>query len=319
LHSETALISGSALDFFQGAYKTSLHSTPQRITLSPAAKKPALSTLSSLPRPGDGIIFLGMGGGVEFLLDTHDSLVWCKWDASLTLADVALYLLGPIVGFMLRVRGTTCLHASGALVNGNALAITGSSGAGKSTLAASFAAAGYSILTDDVLPLTTINGEIHTQSGYSRLRLFPNSFKNLQELPDELPPLAPGWDKCFLNLAAGNYQLHKASAPLKVIYVIDWSVSEKPSPAIIPIEGAAAVSRLAANTYRNELLSVEMRTQEFYFLSTLSATVKVRKLCPVDDIASIGALREMLLADFEQATRRQQFKPADPAERGTQR
>jgi hypothetical protein len=299
-----------SIGFFPGGLQDLIAQHATTYHIEPGCEKAGPEHLIVTTASGGRYYLFRYGGGVEFLLDTHDSLVWCKWDASLTLADVALYLLGPIVGFMLRVRGTTCLHASGALVNGNALAITGSSGAGKSTLAASFAAAGYSILTDDVLPLTTINGEIHTQSGYSRLRLFPNSFKNLQELPDELPPLAPGWDKCFLNLAAGNYQLHKASAPLKVIYVIDWSVSEKPSPAIIPIEGAAAVSRLAANTYRNELLSVEMRTQEFYFLSTLTATVKVRKLCPVDDIASIGALREMLLADFEEATRQEQLEPA---------
>jgi hypothetical protein len=259
------------------------------------------------------------GAGVEFLLDSHDSIVWCRWQASLTLEDVALYLLGPILGFMLRLRGTTCLHASGVLVNGIALAITGSSGAGKSTLAASFAAAGYPILTDDVLPLTTINGAIHTQSGYSRLRLFPNSFKNLQELPDELPLLAPGWDKCFLDLASGNYQLHKTSAPLKVVYVVDWGATEKLSPAIIPIGGTAAVSLLAANTYRNELLSADMKKQEFYFLSAMAATVKVRKLCPVDDIASIPLLREMLLADFEQVTKNEQFELAEQAESGAPR
>jgi hypothetical protein len=259
------------------------------------------------------------GEGVEFLLDTHDSTVWCRWRDHLTLEDIALYLLGPIIGFMLRWRGTTCLHASGVLVHGCALAITGPSGAGKSTLAASFAAAGYPILTDDVLPLTTIDSEIHTQSGYSRLRLFPNSFKNLQELPDELPLLAPGWDKCFLDLASGNYQLHKTSAPLKVIYVIDWGASENQSPAIMPLDSTAAVSLLAANTYRNDLLSTKMRKQEFYFLSTLAATVKVRRLCPVDDIASIPLLRAMLLADFDQVIGHEQFNTAERGESGTQR
>ena len=259
------------------------------------------------------------GYGVEFILDTHDSIIWCRWKESLTLEDVALYLLGPVIGFMLRLRGTTCLHASGVLVNGNAFAITGASGAGKSTLAASFAAAGYPILTDDVLPLTSINGEIHTQSGYSRLRLFPNSFKNLRELPDELPLLAPGWDKCFLDLASKNYTLHRACAPLKVVYVVDWGASEKHSPAIIPMTGTTAVPILAANTYRNELLTAAMRKQEFYFLSTMASKIKVRKLCPVDDIASIPRVREMLLADFEQATRHGQSQPAAQAESRTQR
>ncbi len=269
--------------------------------------------------PGERYFHFIYGEGVEFVVDTHASNVWCRWHAPLTFEDVALYLLGPIIGFMLRWRGTTCLHASGVLVHGAALAITGASGAGKSTLAAAFAAAGYPILTDDVLPLTTINGEIHTQSGYSRLRLFPNSFKNLQELPDELPLLAPGWDKCFLDLASDNYQLHKASAPLRVIYVLNWGASEQESTTITPIASSAAVSLLAANTYRNDLLSTKMRKEEFYFLSTLAATVKVRQLCPVDDIASIPLVREMLLADFEQMTELAKLEHAEQAESGAVR
>jgi hypothetical protein len=248
--------------------------------------------------------------GPDFIVDTQDSNVWCIWQESLTLEDVALYLLGPILGFMLRVRGTTCLHASGVLVNGNAFAVTGASGAGKSTMAAAFAAAGYPILTDDVLPLTTINGEIHTQSGYSRLRLFPNSFKNLQELPDELPLLAPGWNKCYLDLAGGDYKLHRPSAPLKVIYVVDWSDPDRTVPEILPMKATEAVSILAANTYRNELLSTAMRKEEFFFLSTVVAKVQVRKLCPVDDIASVPLVRQMLLADFEQLTGHAPTQPA---------
>jgi hypothetical protein len=71
---------------------------------------------------------------------------------------------------------------------------------------------------------------------------------------------------------------------------------------------------LAANTYRNDLLSADMRKQEFYFLSTLVATVKVRQLCPVDDIASIPLLRELLLADFEQVIGLEQVEPAEQLE-----
>ena len=172
--------------------------------------------------------------GVEFVIDTLTATVWCRWRESLTEEDAALYLLGPVLGFMLRWGGTTCLHASGILVNNNALAITGSSGAGKSTLAAAFATAGYPILTDDILPLSIIDGNIHTQSGYSRLRLFPSSFEHLPELPDELPLLAPGWNKCFLDLSAGNYRFHRNCAPLKVIYVVDWSSRERKAPSITP-------------------------------------------------------------------------------------
>jgi len=57
---------------------------------------------------------------------------------------------------------------------------------------------------------------------------------------------------------------------------------------------------LAANIYRNELLSADVIKQEFYFLSPMAAAVTVRKLRPLDDITSIPLPREILLADFEQ-------------------
>lgn len=253
------------------------------------------------------------GEGVEFIIDQDAMTVWCVWKEPLVLEDAALYLLGPVVGFMMRLRDITCLHASAGVVDGYAFAVTGPSGAGKSTLAASFAAAGYPVLTDDILPLTTENGVIVTHSGNSRLRLFPNSYKNSQELPDELPVLSPGWDKCYLDLALEPYTLQKASENLKVIYIIDWKTDEIDRPSITATSGASSVSSLVANTYRNELLSPEMRAKEFIFLSQLVSIVTVKKFYPINDITAVPQLREMLLEDFrkEIAIQKQTMPNAD--------
>jgi len=249
---------------------------------------------------------LAYAEGVEFLLDTRDAVVWCMWDNALTREVAALYLLGPILGFVLRLRGITCLHASGILVDGRAIAIAGFSGAGKSTLAASFAAAGYPILTDDVLPVARINGETYAQPGYGRLRLLPHSFKNLPGIPNELPALAPGWEKCYLDLAAENFTTHGSPAPLDAIYILDWRSSERRSPSITPVSLALAVATLAAHTYRNELLSAALRRQEFYSLGAVAASARVCTLRPVDDINAIPLLRDMLLQDVEQEARHRQ-------------
>ena len=236
--------------------------------------------------------------GVEFICNRSATAIWGIWKKSLTLEDAALYLLGPIIGFMLRLRGITCLHASGVVVDGEALALTGPSGMGKSTLAASFAAAGYPVLTDDILPLNTVNNVICALSGYSRLRLFPNSFETSQELPDKLPLLAPGWNKHYLDLTSDPYELYKAPATLKVVYIIDRNIKKTESPSIVTLSGAEVVPLLAANTYRNELLNPGMRMKEFYYLSNLASKIRVKKLHPLNDISAMPQLREMLLADF---------------------
>src|SRR5437667_6959953 len=90
--------------------------------------------------------------GTEFVIDNEGRHIWTVWPDSLTLEDMATYLLGPVFGFLLRLRGVLCLHASGVVVQGGGVAILGPPGAGKSTIAAAFADLGYAVLTDDVLP-----------------------------------------------------------------------------------------------------------------------------------------------------------------------
>lgn len=238
--------------------------------------------------------------GVEFICDKQATTVWGEWDESLNLNDIVGYLLGPILGFLLRLRGVTCLHASGIVVDGKALALVGTSGAGKSTLAAAFAAEGYTILTDDVMPLEFKQDILHAVSGYPHIRLYPKSFKNLKGIPNELPELMSNWDKCYLDLTTTSYQFQHGSVPLKIIYILDWSTDNAPENVKInPVVPSAAVSLLAANTYRNELLNSEMKSSEFLFLSRLASLIPMKKIQPVDDIATIPDLLEAILSDIQ--------------------
>jgi len=225
--------------------------------------------------------------GVEFICNKQATTVWGRWDESLNLKDIVGYLLGPILGFLLRLRGVTCLHASGIVVDDKALALVGTSGAGKSTLAAAFAAKGHTILTDDVMPLEFKQD-------------IPKSFKNLKGIPNELPELMSNWDKCYLDLTTTSYQFQHGSVPLKIIYILDWSTDSDPENVKInPVVPSAAVSLLAANTYRNELLNSEMKSSEFLFLSRLASLIPMKKIQPVDDIATIPDLLEAILSDIQ--------------------
>jgi hypothetical protein len=237
--------------------------------------------------------------GVQFVCDHQATAVWGSWKAPYVIEDASLYLLGPILGFMLRLRGVTCLHASGIVVGNKALAVSGAAGAGKSTLAAAFAASGYPVLADDILPLKSEQGDFKAVPGYARMRLYPNSFQNIAGLPDELPTLAPSWDKCYLDLTAASYSFHRKAVSLQAVYSLDWSNGKSSDSRIIQVKPASAVPLLAANTYRNELLDIEMKKEEFYFLSRLVAQVPVKKVQPIDDIKEIPSLLETIIADFK--------------------
>ncbi len=68
-------------------------------------------------------------------------------------AIIPILLTGTITAFLLSMDGALVLHASAVEVDGGALAFIGYSGQGKTTLATLFCAAGYLLVTDDVLPV----------------------------------------------------------------------------------------------------------------------------------------------------------------------
>ena len=169
----------------------------------------------------DGAWFhLRYADGTEFLVDRPGKRLWATWQEPLTVEDTATYLLGPVMGFVLLLRGTHALHASAINVGGHAIAIVGPAGAGKSTTAAAFAKLGYGVLAEDVITLAREGGELMVQPAYPCIRLWPASVAALFGAPDALPLLTPNWDKRYLDLAGddGRYQFQSDASPLRAIY-----------------------------------------------------------------------------------------------------
>ena len=79
-------------------------------------------------RTADGAYFrLLYADGTQFLVAGTGGDV-CVISPGATLEDAATYLLGPVLGFAMRLRGSTCLHASVVAVDGQAIAIAGPAG-----------------------------------------------------------------------------------------------------------------------------------------------------------------------------------------------
>ena len=212
----------------------------------------------------------------EFVVAGTGSTVWAHSPQASTLEDVATYLLGPVIGFAMRLRGTACLHASVVAVGDHAIAIAGPAGSGKSTAAAGFAAMGHPVLADDIAALVEHDGVLHVQPAYPQLRLWPDSVTMLYGDPDALPRLTPTWDKRALVLSApGAFQ--PQPLPLSAVYVLDQQ-GDRPDTAFEDVSGAERLRLLLANTYVGYLLDASMRQQEFEWLVRLAATVRVRKV-----------------------------------------
>ena len=248
-------------------------------------------------RAGGTCFRLRYADDTEFLVARTGGEIRASAPDRATLEDTATYLLGPILGFALRLRGITCLHASVVAVGDRAIAIAGPAGAGKSTAAAGFAAMGLPVLADDIAALAEHEGMAHVQPAYPQLRLWPDSVAMLYGAPDVLPRLTPSWDKRALLLSEpGAFQQH--ALPLHAVYVLGQQ-RDQPETTIEEVSGAQRLLALLANAYVSYLLDAPMRRHEFDSLARVAATVPVRQVTRPRGSGDVAATCAHVLADFE--------------------
>ena len=239
--------------------------------------------------------------GVAFALDEDGTNVWGSWPPQLSLAYATVYLLGPVFAFVLRLRGFIALHASAAVVRGNAVAFVGPGGAGKSTIAGALARGNYPILGDDIAVLEEIAGEFCLRPAYPHLRLWPDSSAILFGAKDALPKLVPSseWDKRFLDLNQPGFRFQTEPAPLQCIFLLEDYSPEVQVARIDEITPGDAFRRLLAYTYVSYGLTTTMRAREFHELGRLVHKVAIKRLTlgsSADWIARVGPFLEQVLA-----------------------
>ena len=234
--------------------------------------------------------------GTVVYVDGPGREVWATWPHPATVEDTATYLLGPTLGFVLRLRGITCLHASVVAIDDRAVAFAGPAGAGKSTLAAAFARRGHAILTDDVAPLVESADCFRVAPAYPRVRLWPESAASLFGRAESLPLITPTWEKRFLPLDGDRFFFESRPLELAAIYLLADRADD--GPRIEAVASRDALMSLVANTYTNYLLDRGMRAAEFQVLGRLVDRIAVRRAVPARDLAAIDALCDAVLADL---------------------
>ena len=259
--------------------------------------KPAL-TVGMLA--GGGYFDFIYSDGPRFAIEREGREVWADWPDNYTFEDAATYLMGPILGFVLRMRGVTPLHASAVAVGEQAIALVGSPGAGKSTTAAAFACLGYPVLSDDLVPLADREHDFLVQPGYPRVNLWPDSVRVLFGSEDALPRVTPTWDKCFLALDQDGYHFQARPLPLTAIYILGEREANRTRPAFEDLAGWPAVQTLMANTYVNYLLDRDMRQREFEVLCRLVGHVLIRRVVPTANPTGPFDLCEAIAADVKE-------------------
>jgi hypothetical protein len=263
-----------------------------------SAREPSKPPIVRIERGVDGHLRVAYADGAEFVIDATASEIFGVPGTELSFDDLLVYLQGPILGLVLRLRGVTCLHASAAVVDGRAFAVAGKAGMGKSTSAAVFAQLGLEVLTDDVLALRDGGTSFDVQPGLPRVLLWPDSVTALFGHRDALPRIVSTWDKRYLDLTQPGYRFAQQAVPLGAIYVLGERLPAGAAPEITELTGSSALVRLLANTYANDFLDSRMRARELEVLGRVVGHVPIRLLRAPDDSRALLRVCESIVADF---------------------
>jgi len=243
------------------------------------------------------LVRMAFEDGTQFWLDHLRENIWASWPDHLPLENTTSYLLGPVLGLMLRLRGVICLHASAVAIDGRSVAFVGSAGAGKSTTAAAFSKLGYAVLSDDIVALEERDDAFFVVAGHPQVCLWPESAKMLYGSSEALPRVNPEWEKRRLGLGDQGTRFESRALPLQVIYLLG---DRRPdlAPSVEAMGTQAALLDLVANTYANKILDRDMRAREFDVLGRLATAVPIRQVFPHSDPNRIRDLCQVIEADI---------------------
>lgn len=251
-------------------------------------------------RSTDGRFRYRYSDGTGFTIDRFGKRISANWLEPLTLDDMTTYLLGPILGFALRLQGIVCLHASAVCIEDRAVAFLMPAGHGKSTLAAAFGQAGYPVIADDIVALTDQETHFSVDPAYPQIRLWPASVKALLGASDALPPISttdPEWDKCHLDLQKSGYRFERRRLPLAAVYTGGKS-DDPAAPKIESLNAQAGLVRLLANSYADYMLDRPMKAHEFEVMGRLAEKTSFRWVTARESISDIPLLRRLIIEDF---------------------
>jgi hypothetical protein len=227
-------------------------------------------------RRDDGFIF-DYSEGAVFAVSGNGSRIVAGWTAPLTLDDAASYLLGPVLAFALRLRGTLPLHASGVAVHGRAVLFAGPAGSGKSTTAAVLGSLGYPVLADDVVALRVTDAGVLAYPGYPRLSLWEDSSKVVLGPETRLPCVSEVYRKHVVELGAWGLPVCDQPLPVETIFLLDDRTTGE-AVEIAAISVRDGLVALAGNTHGAYLLDRDLRAREFANLTEVVQRAPLRSL-----------------------------------------
>jgi hypothetical protein len=169
------------------------------------------------------------------------------------------------------LRGLEVMHASGVVLDGRAVIITGPPGAGKSSLAAALVRVGGRLLSDDAVALALDDGTLIAHAGSLALQLRVTEHERLcAEERAALGRPAGVIEGKRRYLSADSPQ----AAPLEGVFLLERSAAE---PAVEPL-GAVDPFELIASTFNLSVRTPERLRRQLDVVSAIAANGLAHRL-----------------------------------------
>jgi hypothetical protein len=252
---------------------------------------------------GYDLVYATEHASAAFCVDGRGSRVTIRVAEEFLLQDALSLLAHPVLAYVARLHGRTCLHGNVVSAGGGAVAILGRSGSGKSSLSAAMLALGCEPFADDVTALHEGVDGFAAHRGIDRLRVKPGTALGLGVDTAASSPVFrelfgnPSHDKLYLPERPDEGP-RVPLLPLRGIYVLRPRTAGSSEPVIRRLDPFDALPLLAMNTSGREVLSRAARMDEHRVLSRLAGSVPVSTLeCP-DSLAKLGRAGEALLEEL---------------------
>ena len=276
------------------------------ITLKPASAATFAKALESQPpadtalrihhRLSDGSTYLRWMNQLEFLIRADGRTLLCRTLNADGPAALHTYL-SLSLSFALINLGFEPLHSTTPVIDGGAVALLGDCGYGKSSLGASFLAAGFPLLTDDLLVLSPHNGTVLAHPGARRIKLMPNTARRIFGRHVRGMRLKRVTPKLIIPLQGERAQT--MPVPLRAIYIL--TPPSKPVAAagarIRNLTQAQACLALVRSTFNTVVTDADRLRRQFRQAAELAATIPIKSLSYPRSFELLSAVRDAVIAD----------------------
>ncbi len=251
----------------------------------------------------DGSTYLLWTRLSEFWVSPDGKRIACRAFNGTTQETFHTYLVPQVISCALVKQGIEPLHATAAVVDGEAVAFLGNCGYGKSCLGAAFLKAGYPLLTDDLLVTSKgdlLSSRLVAHPGPARIKLFPEIAQRLLGSSRAGARLNPETHKLILPLSNGEHC--PRAIPLKALYVLRPPTTSRTSRriSIHTLSPRHACIELIANTFNLIITDQARLARQFRWASGLAATIPVKSLSYPRKLAQAGRLVETICKDLSQ-------------------